>query len=123
MVAQPVIEAFFDEATNTDRDPVTREAAIIDPVLDLDLANGEADIRSAEHIFDAALAGGWRIVMVLETRAYADHLSARALHQGTHRSGDRYWRVYPRHPENIPLNVCDARSRGGGRRFRPTVCR
>ena len=48
------IEAFFDEPTNTISyllaDPIRREAAVIDPVLDFDLAGGEVDTRSAERI-------------------------------------------------------------------------
>ena len=80
MAIQPIIEAFFDEPTNTISylvaDPATREAAVIDPVLDFDLASGEADARSAERILAFAAAHNWRIVMVLETHAHADHLSA-----------------------------------------------
>ena len=80
MSIQPIIEAFFDQPTNTISylvaDPVTREAAVIDPVLDFDLASGEADARSAERILAFAAAHDWRIVMVLETHAHADHLSA-----------------------------------------------
>ena len=80
MPSQPIIEAFFDEPTNTISylvaDPATREAAIIDPVLDFDLASGEADACSAERIHAFAAQQGWRIVMVLETHAHADHLSA-----------------------------------------------
>ena len=80
MPSQPIIEAFFDEPTNTISylvaDPATGEAAVIDPVLDFDLASGEADARSAERILAFAAQHGWRIVMVLETHAHADHLSA-----------------------------------------------
>ena len=80
MSNQPIIEAFFDEPTNTISylvaDPATRDAAVIDPVLDFDLASGEADARSAERILAFAAEHGWRIVMVLETHAHADHLSA-----------------------------------------------
>lgn len=79
-MASPFIEAFFDEATNTISylvaDPVTRSAAVIDPVLDFDLASGIADTRSAERIVRFAREHGWRIEMVLETHAHADHLSA-----------------------------------------------
>src|SRR5690606_524235 len=57
-------------------DPVTRSAAVIDPVLDFDLASGIADTRSAERIVRFAREHGWRIEMVLETHAHADHLSA-----------------------------------------------
>ncbi|WP_025291002.1 MBL fold metallo-hydrolase [Sphingomonas sanxanigenens] len=79
-MTQPLIEAFFDATTNTISylvgDPATRTAAVIDPVLDFDLASGSADTRSAERILAFARAGDWRIAMVLETHAHADHLSA-----------------------------------------------
>lgn len=80
MTSKPIIEAFFDEPTNTISylvaDPVTCDAAVVDPVLDFDLASGEVDTRSAERILSFARERGWRIVMVLETHAHADHLSA-----------------------------------------------
>lgn len=80
MILQPIIEAFFDEPTNTVTyllaDPATGEAAVIDPVLDFDMASGTADTQSAEHVLAEAGRRGWRIVMVLETHAHADHLSA-----------------------------------------------
>lgn len=79
-MTQPVIEAFFDEPTNTISylvgDPVTRAAAVIDPVLDFDMPSGAADTRSAERILTFAREQDWRIAMVLETHAHADHLSA-----------------------------------------------
>lgn len=79
-MTQPVIEAFFDEPTNTISylvgDPATREAAVIDPVLDFDMASGEADTRSAERILAFAQQHDWQVRMVLETHAHADHLSA-----------------------------------------------
>ena len=80
MTVRPDIRAFFDEPTNTVSylvsDPVTRRAAVIDPVLDFDLASGEADVRSAEAILAAARDEGLTIEWVLETHAHADHLSA-----------------------------------------------
>ena len=80
MPQQPVIEAFFDEPANTISylvaDPASGEAAVIDPVLDFVLASGRADVRSAERIISTAAERSWRIVMVLETHAHADHLSA-----------------------------------------------
>lgn len=79
-MAQPIIKAFFDEPTFTVSylvaDPATGTAAVIDPVLDFDMASGVADTRSAERILAEARAQGWRIAMVLETHAHADHLSA-----------------------------------------------
>lgn len=79
-MTRPSITAFFDEPTNTISylvgDPTTRTAAVIDPVLDFDLASGVADTRSVERIIALAREKNWRITMVLETNAHADHLSA-----------------------------------------------
>lgn len=80
MPSNPHIEAFFDPPTNTISylvaDPATGEAAVIDPVLDFSVESGEADTRSADRILDFAHTKGWRIGLVLETHAHADHLSA-----------------------------------------------
>lgn len=80
---QPVIEAFFDEPTNTVTylvaDPATGDAAVIDPVHDYDPASGEIDSASVDRVLARAEAHGWRIVMVLETHAHADHLSGAPL--------------------------------------------
>lgn len=80
MTTSPIIEAFFDEPTNTISylviDPATRVAAVIDPVLDFDLPSGEVDTASADRFLAMAEKNGWRITMVLETHAHADHLSA-----------------------------------------------
>jgi glyoxylase-like metal-dependent hydrolase (beta-lactamase superfamily II) len=80
MTNAPMIEAFFDEPTNTISylvaDPVTHDAVVIDPVLDFDLASGIADVRSAARIVATAAERDWTIVMILETHAHADHLSA-----------------------------------------------
>lgn len=75
----PKIRAFFDQPTNTVSylvwDPASGAGAVIDPVLDFDLASGEADVRSAEAILAAAAEEGVRIEWILETHAHADHLS------------------------------------------------
>jgi len=77
------IQAFFDEPTFTVTylvgDPVTRQAAVIDSVLDFDPASGKVSTGSAEAVLAAAKAGGWTITRVLETHAHADHLSAAPL--------------------------------------------
>jgi glyoxylase-like metal-dependent hydrolase (beta-lactamase superfamily II) len=83
MPAQPEILAFFDEPTFTVTylvaDPDTGEAAVIDPVLDYDQASARIGSASVEAIMAAASARGWRIAMVLETHAHADHLSGAKL--------------------------------------------
>jgi glyoxylase-like metal-dependent hydrolase (beta-lactamase superfamily II) len=79
MTAAPEIKAFFDEPTNTVSylvsDPETRQAAVIDPVLDYDNRSGKADVRSADAILKFAADTGLTIAWVLETHAHADHLS------------------------------------------------
>jgi glyoxylase-like metal-dependent hydrolase (beta-lactamase superfamily II) len=75
----PIIRAFFDQPTNTISylvsDPVTRRAAVIDPVLDFDQRDGTVDVRSVEAILAAAKGDKLAIEWVLETHAHADHLS------------------------------------------------
>jgi glyoxylase-like metal-dependent hydrolase (beta-lactamase superfamily II) len=83
MTQAPEIRGFFDDQTNTITylvwDPASREAAVIDPVLDYDPADGTVDARSAQRVLDAAEAEGLSIRYVLETHAHADHLSAAPL--------------------------------------------
>jgi glyoxylase-like metal-dependent hydrolase (beta-lactamase superfamily II) len=78
-MSAPIVHAFHDPATFTVSylvaDPATREAAIIDPVLDYDMASGEVDTRSVDALLDLATREGYRVVWTLETHAHADHLS------------------------------------------------
>jgi glyoxylase-like metal-dependent hydrolase (beta-lactamase superfamily II) len=80
MQQKPEIEAFFDEPTHTVSylvwDAATKEAAVIDPVLDFDQDSGEANVSASDAILEAAGELGVKIVRVLETHAHADHLSA-----------------------------------------------
>lgn len=79
MTGKPLIHAFFDEPTHTISylvaDPVTKLAAVIDPVLDYDHNSGEVDTGSVETILGEAKSLGLTIVWALETHAHADHLS------------------------------------------------
>lgn len=76
----PGIEAFFDGATSTASflvwDPETRDAAIIDALLDYDPTTGKLSGTSADAMLARAHALALKIVWVLETHAHADHLSA-----------------------------------------------
>ena len=76
---KPVIHAFFDEPSNTVSylvaDPETRQAAVIDPVLDYDHKSGKANVASADAILAKAAEEGFSIGLVLETHVHADHLS------------------------------------------------
>ena len=76
----PKIKAFFDTATNTVTylvwDEATRQAAIIDPVLDFDPAPARLSTKSADEVLAAARAEGLEVAWALDTHAHADHLSA-----------------------------------------------
>ena len=74
------IESFFDPATWTLTylvyDPDSRDAVIIDPVLDFDPVTVSVHTTSAEAIADRAESLGLHVHFVLDTHAHADHLSA-----------------------------------------------
>ncbi len=76
---KPNVEAFFDAATWTLTyvvwDPVTRDAVIVDPVLDYDPAASRASTQAVERVADFVTQHGLRPHYVLETHAHADHLS------------------------------------------------
>ena len=76
----PVIQPFFDTATNTVtylvHDPATRKAAVIDPVLDFDPKAARLSTASAEAVLASVRAQDLELLYVLETHAHADHLSA-----------------------------------------------
>jgi len=78
--SKPEIKAFFDEPTNTVSylvwDAATKQAAVIDPVLDFDHKSGEANVKAADAILAEAARLGVTIGRVLETHVHADHLSA-----------------------------------------------
>jgi len=77
---KPDIVAYFDEPTFTVTyllsDPATKQAAVIDPVLDYDHKSGKVSAHSAQRIIDEARAGGLQVAWVLETHVHADHLTA-----------------------------------------------
>lgn len=76
----PVIEAFFDEATFTVsyvvHDPETRQAAVLDSVLDYDPASGRTTTASADQILTYIRENRLDVQWLLETHAHADHLTA-----------------------------------------------
>jgi glyoxylase-like metal-dependent hydrolase (beta-lactamase superfamily II) len=85
------IEGFFDEATNSVSyliaDSATRAAAVIDAVLDFDLASGKVSTASADRILASAEQQQLDVHWILETHVHADHLSAGAYLK--HRTGAR----------------------------------
>ena len=79
-IRAPVVRSFFDEptftATHVVHDPVTREAAIVDSVMDFDQPSGRTSFEGAERIIDYVQTEGLSVEWLLETHAHADHLSA-----------------------------------------------
>lgn len=76
----PIVRSFFDEATFTAthvvHDPVSRQAAVIDPVLDFDPASCRTGTVAAEAVAAYVEALDLTVAMLMETHAHADHLSA-----------------------------------------------
>lgn len=81
----PVVKSFFDKATFTAthvvHDPVSRRAAIIDPVLDFDQPSGATGRASADALLAWVRAQALTVDWLLETHVHADHLSAAPLLQ------------------------------------------
>jgi glyoxylase-like metal-dependent hydrolase (beta-lactamase superfamily II) len=79
---QALIQSFRDDATSTFTHVVfDREggrAAIVDPVLDYDPADGSTATRSAQALLEFVQARALTVDWILETHAHADHLSAGA---------------------------------------------
>jgi len=76
----PGIEAFFDKTTSTASylvwDEATKEAALIDAVLDFDPATGRLSTTPADAMLARADELGLKVTWALETHAHADHLAA-----------------------------------------------
>lgn len=80
MPTSVAIQSFFDEVTHTITylvsDPDTKQAAVIDPVLDYEPRSGQVSTASADRVLAAVRDAGLHLVWILETHAHADHLSA-----------------------------------------------
>jgi glyoxylase-like metal-dependent hydrolase (beta-lactamase superfamily II) len=78
--AVPAVRSFFDEPTNTVsyvvHDPATRQAAIIDSVMNFDASAGRTSFASADAIIAYVETEDLTVTWLLETHAHADHLSA-----------------------------------------------
>jgi len=78
----PHVKSFFDEETNTVTyvvtDGTSSSCAIIDPVLDFDMAAGRTSTASADRVIEFIRANDLEVDWILETHAHADHLSAAA---------------------------------------------
>ena len=76
---RPRVQHFFDPATSTLTylvfDPTSRDAVVIDPVMDFDAASGRTSSASADRVAAAISTHGLTLHYALETHPHADHLS------------------------------------------------
>ncbi|EAW13283.1 MBL fold metallo-hydrolase [Aspergillus clavatus NRRL 1] len=77
---EPVVYPLFEKKTSTWQYivacPETREAMIIDPVLDFDPAQLTISTNSADKLLEIISSEGFQVVRLLETHVHADHLTA-----------------------------------------------
>jgi len=80
-VTQDVL-SFFDSATGSWSylvvDPHSRQAAVIDPVLDYDAASARTARSGVDRLLQAVRERHLDVAWILETHAHADHLTAAA---------------------------------------------
>ncbi len=73
------VQEFFDTCTSTLTyvvwDPASRDAVVIDPVLDYDPAASKVSETSAEKVLGFIASKELRLHLILETHCHADHLS------------------------------------------------
>jgi glyoxylase-like metal-dependent hydrolase (beta-lactamase superfamily II) len=73
------VKAFYDNFTNTLTyvvyDPASRDAVVIDPVLNYDPAASSTDTKSVDDVVRFVEQQGLRVHYIMETHAHADHLS------------------------------------------------
>lgn len=78
----PAVVAFYHDTTSAFAylvfDPGTRQAVVIDPVLDFDRRAGRLGTQTADALLARARELNLKIERILETHAHADHLSAAA---------------------------------------------
>lgn len=74
------VQDFFDDTTNTYSyliwDTATKDAAVIDPVLNFNYSDGHVTTTGADAILASATALDLHILWILETHVHADHLTA-----------------------------------------------
>ena len=78
----PAVEAFYHTLTGAYAylayDPGTRDAVVIDPVLDFDRRTGAVATVAADQMLARIRELRLQVAWILETHAHADHLSAAA---------------------------------------------
>jgi glyoxylase-like metal-dependent hydrolase (beta-lactamase superfamily II) len=79
-MTEPAIHPLFEPVTGTWQyvvaDPSSKSAVIIDPVLDYDPVKAAVSTDSADAIIKTIRDMRYKVEMILETHAHADHLTA-----------------------------------------------
>ena len=79
-MTKPMVQGFFDDATNTISyvvwDPSTDKAAIVDSLLDFDQASGRTSTQSADQLIAFVRDKGLTVEWIIDTHVHADHLTA-----------------------------------------------
>jgi len=77
---EPDVTGFYEGTTGSIQyvvaDPLTRKAAVIDPVLDFDPRSGSTRTTSADRLLKHIENNGLTLEWILDTHPHADHLSA-----------------------------------------------
>ncbi|MFN3164721.1 MAG: MBL fold metallo-hydrolase [Pseudohongiellaceae bacterium] len=77
---QPLVKHFFEDDTNTFsyvvKDPDSDACAIVDSVLNYDMASSSVDHASADEIIRYVQDNKLRVEWIIETHVHADHLTA-----------------------------------------------
>jgi glyoxylase-like metal-dependent hydrolase (beta-lactamase superfamily II) len=80
MDVRPQVTAFFDEDTNTIsyvvKDPRSNACAVVDSVMDIDMAAGRITYAHADAMIAHIEREGLNLEWIIETHVHADHLSA-----------------------------------------------
>lgn len=98
---EPEVHTLFEPCTSTWQyvvaDETTKEAVVIDPVLDYDKNTGKISTQSADKILDLITQHDYTISRILETHAHADHLTASRYLQNI---------LVQHQPSHSPAQIC-----------------
>jgi len=79
MAQKPLVEAFFDDQSNTIsyvvQDPASKACAVIDAVMELDYAAGRISHVGADAIIKFITDNDLKLEWIIESHVHADHLS------------------------------------------------
>ena len=76
----PDVRSYFDVKTNAAcyilKDPKSNACAVVDSILDFDMASGTTHTAHADMLINEIKKNSWNLEWIIETHVHADHLSA-----------------------------------------------